>query len=381
MLAAELGAGAGRIRTTHTGSLPRPRDLAEMLARRDRGEAVAGFEERVTAAVAEIVERQRAAGIDVVGDGEAGKINYTTYVTERLEGFGGASDEGRSMPRDWVEFPEFFSGIAARVAIARPACVAPVRHRSLDPLRKDIANLRAALGESAAQDAFMTAASPGVIEGYLQNKHYATHEDYIWAVADAMKPEYDAIHAAGFLLQLDSPDLTSRDTPAELASHIAAINHATRDIPPERMRLHLCWGNFEGPHNQDVPLAEIIDLVLTARPAGLSFEAANPRHAHEWRVFEELELPDGKILIPGVIDSTTNYIEHPRLVADRIARYAGLVGRDRVIAGTDCGFATIATYLMVDPAIAWAKLGALSEGARLASRELSRSTATGPTPR
>ena len=357
------------IATTHAGSLPRPADLTDMLVRRDHGERVEDLDARVSDAVLDVVQRQLDAGLTVVNDGEASKINYSTYVTERLDGFGGESGEGRYLPDAWEDFPDFFRSMP-EIDLARPACIGPVRHRGLDAARADIANLQAALAATGAEESFMTAASPGVIEGYLENQHYATHEEYIWALADAMKPEYDAIHAAGLLLQLDCPDLAAR--PADGATHLEALDHATRDIPPERMRLHLCWGNYEGPHHDDVPLADLIERVLAARPAALSFEAANPRHAHEWRVFEDVALPDGTVLIPGVIDTTTNYIEHPQLVADRIVRYARLVGPERVIAGTDCGFATIANHLLVDPAIAWAKLAVLRDGADLAERELAR---------
>jgi len=359
-----------QISTTHTGSLPRPADLTEMLVLRDRGETPDGLPARIAEATAEVVRRQLDAGITIVNDGESSKINYSTYVTGRLDGFGGTSADGRYRPQGWEDFPEFYASWP-RVELARPACTGRIRHRDLEPARIDIANLRAALDGLEPEDVFMTAASPGVIEGYLENQYYATHEEYIWALADAMKPEYDAIHAAGFLLQLDCPDLTSVERPGMVETHVEAINHATRDIPPSRMRLHVCWGNYEGPHNRDVPLAAIVDQVLKARPAFLSIEGANPRHAHEWRVFEDVALPEGKILVPGVIDSTTNYVEHPQLVADRILDYARVVGPENVIAGTDCGLATVASHLIVDPAIAWAKLDALSEGARLAATALS----------
>ncbi|MGH2872703.1 MAG: cobalamin-independent methionine synthase II family protein [Solirubrobacteraceae bacterium] len=362
-----------QILTTHTGSLPRPPDLTEMLQRRDRGEAVDGLDERIAAGVTEIVGRQVKAGVAVVNDGEASKIGYATYVKERLNGFGGSGGMAGA-PSDMLEFPGFMERVMAGLDFEMPACIGPVSSRGLDPVQADIANLQAAIKGAAAAEAFMTAASPGVIAVFLANQHYPTHEEYIWALAEAMKPEYDAIHDAGLLLQVDCPDLAMArhigDLGLKAPVHIEALNHATRDIPPERMRLHLCWGNYEGPHHHDVPLAEIIELVLTARPAAISFEGANPRHEHEWRVFEDVELPDGKVLIPGVIDSTTNYIEHPQLVADRIVRYAKLVGRENVIAGSDCGFATFASYLKVDPGITWAKLRALSDGARLATEEL-----------
>jgi 5-methyltetrahydropteroyltriglutamate--homocysteine methyltransferase len=361
-----------RIRTTHTGSLPRPADLTELLVKWDFGEAAPGLDERVETAVAEVVGKQREVGLDIVNDGEAGRFTYSTYFTDRLDGFGGTSDDDLVLA-EAEEFPEYFKRIPSG-ELARPACVGPLRHRDPAPAQREIGTLRAALGESADQEAFLSAASPGVITVFLQNQYYATHEEYVWALADAMKPEYDAIHAAGLLLQLDCPDLPICRTPAELETHIAALNHATRDIPPERMRMHLCWGNYPGPHNHDVPLDEILGPVLGARPAGLSLEGANPRHAHEWRVFEDVELPEGKTLIPGVIDSTSNYIEHPRLVAERITNYARVVGADRVIAGVDCGFASGATDAYVDPAIVWAKLRVLGEGAALAEGELSRSS-------
>jgi 5-methyltetrahydropteroyltriglutamate--homocysteine methyltransferase len=355
------------IRTTHTGSLPRPSDLTEMLTRRDHGETVEGLSERITEAVHELVDRQIAAGLDIVNDGEASKISYATYVAERLDGFGEAAPEPMELPGEIDRFPEFYADRLG-ATVARPACVGPVSHRGLDEVAVDIANLRAALTDrDQTSGAFMSAASPGIIARYLPNRYYATHEEYIWALAEAMKPEYEAIAAAGLIVQLDCPDLPSTHSPAELELHIEAINHATRQIEPERMRMHLCWGNFEAPHTHDVPLAEIITPVLRARPSGLSFEGANPRHAHEWRVFQDVALPDGKTLIPGVIDSTTNYVEHPRLVADRIQRYAAIVGSERVIAGSDCGFATTANHVFVHPTVTWAKLRALVDGAKLAS--------------
>jgi 5-methyltetrahydropteroyltriglutamate--homocysteine methyltransferase len=261
-----------------------------------------------------------------------------------------------------------------------PACIGPVSYRDLDADRTDIDNLRAAVADADVADAFMTAASPGVIAVFLQNQHYPSHEDYIAALADVMKAEYDEIHRAGLVLQLDCPDLamtrhmqadeTLEEFRRRAHLHVEAINEATRDIPAEDMRMHLCWGNYEGPHNHDMPLRDIIDIVFEARPAAISFEAANPRHEHEWTVFEDVKLPEGKVLIPGVLDSTTNYVEHPELVAQRIVRYAGLVGRENVIAGSDCGFATFASLLAVDPAITWAKLRAMADGAELASGRL-----------
>jgi 5-methyltetrahydropteroyltriglutamate--homocysteine methyltransferase len=371
-----------RILTTHTGSLPRPPELLAELLRRDRGEpvdedALAG---QVSAAVADSVRRQTAAGIAVVNDGEAGKIGYSTYVTERLEGFGGEADPP-GPPTDMLEFPEYLARVSGDGrGPATPACDGPVAYRDTGAVRADIANLRAALDGTGAAEAFLSAASPGVVAFFLADRHYGSHEAYLFAIADAMKVEYDEIHRAGLVLQLDCPDLaiTRHRIGAEsledfrrfVALHVEAIDHATRDIPPEALRMHVCWGNYEGPHHHDVPLRDIVDIVLGGRPSAVSFEAANPRHAHEWRVFEDVRLPDGKMLIPGVVDSTTNYIEHPELVAERIVRFAKLVGRESVIAGTDCGFASFAGSAAVDPAIVWAKLAAMAEGAELASREL-----------
>jgi 5-methyltetrahydropteroyltriglutamate--homocysteine methyltransferase len=373
-----------RMLTTHTGSLPRPPALLEELIRRDRGEPVDGaaLDARVREAVADSVLRQARAGIAVVNDGEAGKIGYSTYVTERLEGFGGEADPP-GPPTDMLEFPDYLartSGDGDGGGPAMPACDGPIAYRDTGAVRADIDALREALDGVAVEDAFLSAASPGVVAFFLADRHYGDHEAYLFAIADAMKVEYDEIHRGGLVLQLDCPDLalTRHRVGAEsiedfrrfVRLHVEAINHATRDIPSEAMRMHVCWGNYEGPHHHDVPLRDIVDVVLDARPAAISFEAANPRHAHEWTVFEDVPLPEGKVLIPGVLDTTTNYVEHPELVAQRIVRYAGLVGRENVIAGTDCGFASFAASSSVDPAIVWAKLGSMAEGAALATREL-----------
>jgi 5-methyltetrahydropteroyltriglutamate--homocysteine methyltransferase len=372
-----------RILTTHTGSLPRPPELLEELLRRDRGEPVDAdaLGARVREAVADVVRRQAEAGVAVVNDGEAGKIGYSTYVTERLDGFGGAADPP-GPPPDMADFPEYhrrYSGDGGG-GPAMPACDGPVAYRDTAAVRADIDALRAALDGAQVEEAFLSAASPGVVAFFLADRHYGDHEAYLYAIADAMKVEYDEIHRAGLVLQLDCPDLafTRHRIGAEsiedfrrfVRLHVEAIDHATRDIPPEALRMHVCWGNYEGPHHRDVPLRDIVDIVLGARPAAVSFEAANPRHAHEWRVFEDVELPDGKVVVPGVLDTTTNYVEHPELVAQRIERYARLVGRENVIAGTDCGFASFAGSSAVDPRIVWAKLRAMAEGAELASRAL-----------
>jgi 5-methyltetrahydropteroyltriglutamate--homocysteine methyltransferase len=375
-----------RILTTHTGSLPRPADLAQMIFCRENGEPLnlAAFAQLTRQAVAEAVARQLEAGVDVVGDGEMGKVGYSTYVKDRLAGF-----DGHSRPLQWREmneFPEVFEQIErSRVAsrpVRRPACTGPVSPRSDGAVAQDIANLEAAAPGRQAADLFLTAASPGVIAMFLANEYYPSDEEYLYALADAMKPEYDAIAGAGIVLQLDCPDLAASRTVgsnAELTGtqfrdvirmHVEVLNHAVRDIPPGQMRLHLCWGNSAGPHIHDVPLAEIVDVVLGARPAGLSFEAANGRHEHEWELWRGIKLPPGKVLIPGVIDSKTNIVEHPELVAQRITRFANAVGRENVIASTDCGFGTFAGNYQVHPRIAWLKLRALADGAQMASRPL-----------
>lgn len=369
-----------RILTTHTGSLPRPAGLDGPGA--DAAGAVSG-------AVAEVVRRQRAAGLDVINDGEAGKPSYATYVLDRLSGFGDEAStpflgRGRADLADFPGYLERLSRDQLGAIGSQPVCVGDVRYTGRDLLDAELTRLRdAAAGAGAGADGggevFCTAASPGVIARFMPNRHYPDEGSYLQALADAMKPEYDAIAAAGFVLQLDCPDLTvgwnarTGDLGAHrrnVAERLAALDHATRDIPPARLRLHLCWGNYEGPHHHDIPLADILDLVLAARPSGVSFEGANPRHEHEWAIFADRDLPEDTVLIPGVLDSTTNYIEHPELVAQRICRYAEAAGRERVIAGTDCGFATFAGAEVVDPDIAWAKLASLTEGARLASARL-----------
>jgi 5-methyltetrahydropteroyltriglutamate--homocysteine methyltransferase len=361
-----------RILTTHTGSLPRP------ASRASRHDAAA-----VRAAVGEVVARQAAAGVDIINDGEVSKPSYATYVTERLSGFGG--EPAVVTRRGSDQFPEFtrrtWGDPAMAVVTGNPTCDGPVAYTDTSLVAADIANLRAS--SASATEVFMSAASPGVIEMFMPSRYHASAEEYLFALADAMKTEYDAIAAAGLVLQLDCPDLAARwgrvtagheltlpEFRRDVSLRLDALNHATRDIPPEQLRLHLCWGNYEGPHNLDIPLADIIDLVLAARPSAVSFEAANPRHEHEWKLFEDVRLPDGKVLVPGVLDSTTNYIEHPELVAQRLVRYARLVGRENVIAGSDCGFATFASLMPVDPDITYAKLAAMAEGAAIASREL-----------
>jgi 5-methyltetrahydropteroyltriglutamate--homocysteine methyltransferase len=370
-----------RFLTTHTGSLPRPDDLVRMMFAKEDGVALdrAALADRIASGVVDVVQRQVAAGIDIVDDGEYSKPNYASYIKDRLTGFEGSEDPVR--PRDLQEFPEVNKRRMNDPGRSRrhfPACNGPIAVRDTTAAAADIANLKAAMGAVAAEGAFLTAASPGVVSHFFHNHHYPNHEAYLFAIADAMRGEYEAVAQAGFTLQIDCPDLamgrSSQFAEASLEEfrkmarlHVAALNHATAAIAPEQLRMHLCWGNYDGPHHHDVEIADIIDIVFEARPSAISFEAANPRHAHEYEVFETVKLPPGKILIPGVIETKNNYIEHPNLVAQRIGRYASLVGPENVIAGTDCGFGTSVGSAQVDPAIAWAKLATLAEGARRAS--------------
>ena len=372
-----------RFLTTHTGSLPRPADLIRIMYAKEEGVPVdaAALGARIRSAVAEVVRKQAEAGIDIVDDGEMSKPSYATYVKDRLHGFGGASHPLQY--GDLVDFPEMAKrvfGDPGRSRRRTPACDAPISVRDAGAAPADAANLKAAVAEVGAERAFMSAASPGVISLFFRNEHYPTHEAYLFAIADAMRHEYETVARAGFVLQVDCPDLAMGRhiqyaalgldefrTMARL--HVEALNHALANVPPEQARLHLCWGNYEGPHHHDVPLVDIIDVAFTARANAISFEASNPRHAHEWRVFEHVKLPRDKVIIPGVLDSTTNFIEHPDLVAERIGRYARLVGRENVIAGTDCGFGTWVGQAAVDADIVWAKLASMAEGAKRASRE------------
>lgn len=373
-----------RILTTHTGSLPRPPDLVDLLRKADAGEPIdrGAFDRRVREAVAEVVRRQVEAGIDSVNDGEMGKPGYSTYVKDRLTGFEGQSrvTTVQGEARDFPEWAERRRG-GPQLQFSRPTCTGPIEWRDFDAVRHDIDNLKAATAGLEVEEIFMTAASPGVIAIFLANEYFPSQEAYLERLAEVMRDEYNAVHQAGFVLQLDCPDLamsrhnryadrTLDDFRSIVAMHVEVVNAATRDIPPDAMRLHLCWGNYEGPHHLDVPLKDIIDIVLKARPNGISFEGANPRHAHEWTVWKDVKLPPEKVLYPGVIDSTTNFIEHPELVAERIANYAGVVGRENVVASTDCGFGTFAASDTVDRRVAWAKLAALAEGARIASSRL-----------
>jgi len=372
-----------RFLTTHTGSLPRPEDLVRTMFAKEESVPVdpVALKVRIRSAVAAIVEKQIEAGIDIVNDGEMSKPSYATYIKDRLDGFGGESHP--LIYQDLVDFPEFARrvfGDPGRSRRRTPGCNGPITVRDPAAAEADVDNLKTALGRVNAQEAFLSAASPGVISLFFHNGHYSSEEAYLYAIAEAMRQEYEAVANAGFILQIDCPDLAMGRhiqyadlSVAEFRNkarlHIEVLNHAVANIPADRLRLHLCWGNYEGPHHCDVPLRDIIETVFLAKPSGLSFEAANPRHAHEWTVFEDVKLPESKVLIPGVIESKTNFIEHPELIAQRIGRYAKVVGRENVIAGSDCGYGTWVGQAAVDPGVVWAKLASLAEGARLASRE------------
>jgi 5-methyltetrahydropteroyltriglutamate--homocysteine methyltransferase len=374
-----------RILTTHVGSLPRSGEVTALLYRKDGGEPYdeAEFDAAIAGGVADAVAKQVAAGVDVVSDGETSKVGYSTYVKDRLSGFAGHHPRPPHLDlAPYAELREAMARMMGKQAFKRAGCVGPIELVERKAMQKDLANLHVALAaHHGAVEAFMNAASPGVISSFQSNRYYASHEAYVDAIVTAMKPEYDAIVAAGFVLQLDCPDLAmARHTGFQELSEgefleraeyqVEALNHAVRDIPAERVRMHICWGNYEGPHDHDIALEKILAIVLKAKPAGILFEAANPRHRHEWAVWRDADLPDDKVLIPGCIASTSNYVEHPRLIAEQLCQYARIVGRERVIAGTDCGFGSFAGYCRVDPAVVYKKLAALTEGAALATDTL-----------
>jgi 5-methyltetrahydropteroyltriglutamate--homocysteine methyltransferase len=372
-----------RFLTTHTGSLPRPDDLIRMMYAKEEGVPVdrAALAARVRSAVAEVVKKQADAGVDLINDGEMSKPSYATYVKDRLLGFGGTGNT--FVYQDLVDFPNLAKrvfGDPGRSRRKTPACNGPIGVGDPKAAEADVENLEAALALVKAQGAFMSAASPGVVSLFFRNDHYPSQEAYLFAIAEAMRHEYETIAKAGIVLQIDCPDLgmgrhiqyanlSIAEFRKRARTHVEALNHAVANIAPEQLRMHVCWGNYEGPHHCDVPLADIIDIVFQARASAISFEAANPRHGHEWTLFERVKLPEGKVLIPGVLESKSNFIEHPDLVAQRITRYAKLVGRENVIAGSDCGYGTWVGQAAVDPEIVWAKMAAMAEGARIASRE------------
>ena len=371
------------LRCTHVGSLPRAQAVVDQIFARERGDLVdeATFDAVMHDAVDAVVARQVASGIDIVSDGEMSKISYATYIKDRYTGFDG--DSPRRTPADLLDFPGYTARLArggGTPSYRRPCCVGPIAVKSMEPLRKDIQNLKDAGARHGATQLFMNAASPGVVALFQPNQHYADDDRYLEALALALRHEYHAIVDAGLMLQIDSPDLglgrhmMYKDLDeatylARIERHVEALNHALVAIPAQQVRMHVCWGNYEGPHHRDIALATILPIVLRAKPAGLLFEAANPRHAHEWETLQAMKhlIPQDKVLIPGVLESTTNFIEHPRLVAQRIERFSAILGRERVIAGADCGFGTFAGFGVVDEEIVYAKLAALAEGAALAS--------------
>jgi 5-methyltetrahydropteroyltriglutamate--homocysteine methyltransferase len=375
-----------RILTTHVGSLPRSKAVTDLVFGREKGEQIddALFDRVIGAAVADVVRAQVDAGIDLVSDGEQSKISYATYIKDRISGFEG--DSPRIPPKDLEAYPNFLrrqAGSGGTPEYRRPMNVAATAPMTLEPLHQDVAHLKAALESVEVWGAFMNAPSPGIISLFQPTSHYPTQDAYLEALAEAMRPEYEAIVEAGLILQLDSPDLglgrhtlykdrSEADYLSLAERHVAVINHALRNIPADRVRMHLCWGNYEGPHDCDIEMEALLPIVLKARPRGLLFETSNPRHQHDWSAFvaNRNRIPDDLILIPGVIDTTTNFIEHPKVVAQRIEQFANIVGRERVMAGTDCGFSTFAGFGVVDPDIVWAKLRTLSEGAAIASERL-----------
>ena len=371
-----------RILTTHVGSLPRSQAVTDTVFAEERGETPADAADVIRGAVMDVVARQVSTGVDIVSDGEMSKISYATYIKDRISGFDGDSE--RQPPSDLEAFPGFLERQArsgGTPTYRRPCCVGDIRVKDMGPVEQDIDNMQTAMQATPPVEGFMNAASPGVIALFQPNRHYATHEAYLHALADAMAAEYRAIVDAGLVLQLDSPDLglgrhmlfkgkPDAEYQAQAELHVDALNHALDGIPKDRVRLHVCWGNYEGPHHHDAPMELVLPIALKANIGALLFESSNPRHAHEWEVFANTVLPDDLILIPGVLDSTTNFVEHPKLVAERICRFADIVGRERVIAGTDCGFSTFAGFGAVDDDIVYAKLGSMAEGAALASERL-----------
>ncbi|MGC1458541.1 MAG: cobalamin-independent methionine synthase II family protein [Steroidobacteraceae bacterium] len=373
-----------RILTTHVGSLPRTQAVVDRLMAKENqsGHDPAAFAAVMSAAVDEVVARQLRSGIDIVSDGEMSKISYATYVKDRLSGFGG--DQPRQVALDLQPYPEFRARMtlfAGKQTFKRQCCIGPIARVDREAMHQDIANLSAARARHGAAEVFMNAASPGVVAAFQTNEYYPTHEAYVEAIASAMREEYEAIAAAGIVLQIDCPDLamarhtgfqnlTEQQFLHRAQFHVEALNEALRNIPASQLRMHVCWGNYEGPHDHDIDVAKVLPIILKAKPSAILFEAANPRHAHEWLTWKQARIPEDKVLVPGLLTSTSNYVEHPELIAQRIGVFADIVGRERVLAGTDCGFGTFAGIGKMDPQISYAKLAALAEGARRASQRL-----------
>ncbi len=374
-----------RILTTHVGSLPRPQEVVDLLFAQDRGDPYDAdlFYDTMQTSVSNLAKLQADSGIDIISDGETSKISYATYIRHRLNGFE-TGEVPRATPQDLDDYPEFRDKIAAAGATPkylRPICRGPISVRDMKPLENDIERMKQAMSEVDVMDGFITAVSPGTVAVFQPNEYYKTHADYLEGIAGAMRSEYEALANAGIIVQVDCPDLGMgrhirfRDVDDEefvknAHLQVEAMNYALENVPPEMSRLHICWGNYEGPHTRDIPLAKVLPAVMKARPQGWLIEGANPRHEHEWELWKTNKLPDDKILVPGILDTSCNFVEHPELVSQRIVRYANLVGRERVIAGTDCGFGTFAGFGAVHPLICWEKLKALAEGARLATRKL-----------
>jgi 5-methyltetrahydropteroyltriglutamate--homocysteine methyltransferase len=373
-----------RILTTHVGSLPRSQKLVDVLLKKDHDEAYepAEYDQVIADAVDNAMKRQVEVGIDIPSDGEQSKVSYSTYMMDRLHGFGG--DNQRRMPLDMAGHPEFRAKIARMTGVQefrRASCIGPISVKSWEPLEADIARLTAAAEKYGVKEAFMNSASPGLVTAFQPNQYYPTHQLYVEALAEALKEEYETIVAAGLILHLDCPDLamaahigfqdlSEAEFLKQSEGHVEAMNYALSNIPAEKVRMHICWGNYEGPHDHDIPVEKIMSIILKAKPAGILFEGANARHEHEWVVWRDAKLPEDKVLIPGCIDSCSNYVEHPELVAQRIERFAEIVGKERVIAGTDCGFGTFAGYGKMDAEISYKKLRSLAEGAEIASKRL-----------
>lgn len=374
-----------RILTTHTGSLPREGAIADLLIAREKGEGLDAVQmESVSRqAIAACVDRQLETGLDIINDGEQSKPSYATYIIDRLSGFDGERRKKFSKRLDSADFPEWAKQKAPKglAALRVPTCTGPIAWKDFDAVQLELEHMKAAITGKQVEEVFLSAASPGVIANMLPNEHYASDEEYLQAMADVMREEYEAIVDAGFLLQVDCPDLAmgrnsefshlSIDEFKKVAEmHIEVLNGALANLDPERMRMHVCWGNYEGPHNHDIPLSEVAPIILKARPAALCIEGSNPRHAHEWKVWRDIPLPDHKVIVTGCLDTTTHFVEHPDLVAERILRYAETIGRERVIAGVDCGFGTMVGLESVETQVAWAKLRSLVDGAARASEKL-----------
>ncbi len=373
-----------RILTTHVGSLPRPQDVVDLIFAQDRGESIdqAKFDTTVQRAVDDVIRKQVEVGVDIPSDGEQSKISYATYIRHRLTGFEG--DSSRPTPQDLDDFPDYRDKLVKEghsATYKRPVCKGEIKVKSLEPVKEDIARMKAALAKAKVDEGFMNSVSPGTVAVFQPNEYYPTHEKYMAAVSEGMRAEYEEIVKSGLLLQLDCPDLAmgrhSRFKDLDEAGflrnaeiQVEALNQALANVPADRVRMHVCWGNYEGPHTHDIALTKILPIIMKAKPMAFLLEGANPRHAHEWEVWKTYKLPADKVLVPGVVETTSNFVEHPEVVAQRIVRYAEIIGRERILAGSDCGFGTFAGFGPVHPSVGWMKLKSLAEGAEIASKKL-----------